>query len=60
MAYQGPSEFDQFYLFPGGGIALGGLVSLLFLRRRAWPVLMGGGFGVGVAYTNCEKSLNEK
>lgn len=56
------SLFDSQHclIITGGGLALGGLVSLLFLRRRGWPVILGGGFGIGVAYTNCEKSLNEK
>ncbi|EAT46271.1 AAEL002526-PA [Aedes aegypti] len=42
----------------GGGLALGTVFSLLFFKRRAWPIIMGSGFGVGVAYTNCERSLN--
>ncbi|KXJ69946.1 MICOS complex subunit Mic10-like [Aedes albopictus] len=44
----------------GGGLALGTVFSLLFFKRRAWPIIMGSGFGVGVAYTNCERSLNSK
>ncbi|XP_058820725.1 MICOS complex subunit MIC10-like [Topomyia yanbarensis] len=44
----------------GGGLALGGVFSLLFFKRRAWPIIMGSGFGIGMAYTNCERSLNSK
>lgn len=44
----------------GGGLALGGVMSLLFFKRRIWPVYVGSGFGIGVAYTNCERSLNTK
>uniref|UniRef100_T1D5Y3 MICOS complex subunit MIC10 n=1 Tax=Psorophora albipes TaxID=869069 RepID=T1D5Y3_9DIPT len=44
----------------GGGLALGSVFSLLFFKRRAWPIIMGSGFGVGMAYTNCERSLNAK
>ncbi|XP_065092528.1 MICOS complex subunit Mic10-like [Ochlerotatus camptorhynchus] len=44
----------------GGGLALGSVFSLLFFKRRAWPIIMGSGFGVGMAYTNCERSLNSK
>ncbi|XP_062537397.1 MICOS complex subunit Mic10-like [Armigeres subalbatus] len=44
----------------GGGLALGSVFSLLFFKRRAWPIIMGSGFGVGIAYTNCERSLNSK
>ncbi|EDS37028.1 conserved hypothetical protein [Culex quinquefasciatus] len=44
----------------GGGLALGSVFSLLFFKRRAWPIIMGSGFGIGVAYTNCERALNGK
>ncbi|XP_055586547.1 MICOS complex subunit Mic10-like [Uranotaenia lowii] len=44
----------------GGGLALGTVFSVLFFKRRAWPIIMGSGFGIGVAYTNCERSLNGK
>lgn len=37
---------------------LGSVFSLVFFKRRAWPIIMGSGFGVGVAYNNCERSLN--
>ncbi|XP_030758858.1 MICOS complex subunit Mic10-like [Sitophilus oryzae] len=42
----------------GGGIVLGSVFSLLFFKRKRWPILMGGGFGIGMAYANCEKDLN--
>lgn len=42
----------------GGGLALGSVFSLLFFKRRRWPIIMGGGFGIGMAYSNCEKDLN--
>lgn len=41
----------------GGGFIVGAVISLLFLRRRMWPILLGTGFGVGVAYKTCEKEL---
>jgi MICOS complex subunit MIC10 len=44
--------------FAGGGLLIGSVLSLVVFKRRSWPILMGGGFGIGVAYTNCEKSLN--
>ncbi|XP_018578444.1 MICOS complex subunit Mic10-like [Anoplophora glabripennis] len=43
----------------GGGLVLGTVFSVLFFKRRRWPILMGGGFGIGMAYSNCEKDLNE-
>ncbi|XP_016993034.1 MICOS complex subunit Mic10 [Drosophila takahashii] len=42
-----------------GGLVIGSVVTLLFFRRRIWPVWLGTGFGVGMAYRGCEKELNE-
>ncbi|XP_028168191.1 MICOS complex subunit MIC10-like [Ostrinia furnacalis] len=44
----------------GGGVLLGALTSVLFLRRRRWPVIAGMGMGIGLAYANCEYELNPK
>lgn len=33
--------------FQGVGLTIGGLVSLLFVKRRLWPVVGGGFFGLG-------------
>lgn len=44
--------------FTGGGLVLGTVFSLLFFKRRRWPIIMGGGFGIGMAYSNCEKDIN--
>ncbi|GAB0090548.1 MICOS complex subunit MIC10 [Sergentomyia squamirostris] len=41
-----------------GGLAVGAVMSLLFFKRRRWPLVMGTGFGIGMAYTRCEKDLN--
>ncbi|XP_032593026.1 MICOS complex subunit Mic10-like [Drosophila grimshawi] len=41
-----------------GGLLIGSVMSLLFFKRRVWPVWLGSGFGVGVAYSTCEKNLN--
>lgn len=45
--------------FVGGGLVIGGVISLLFLKRRAWPLIMGTGLGFGVAFRNCETELNK-
>ncbi|XP_063227911.1 MICOS complex subunit Mic10-like [Bacillus rossius redtenbacheri] len=42
----------------GGGLVVGGIFSLLFFRRKAWPIAMGSGFGLGMAYLNCERAVN--
>lgn len=43
----------------GAGIGIGMVFSLLFFKRRTWPMLVGGGFGMGVGYSNCERDINE-
>ncbi|XP_044732994.1 MICOS complex subunit Mic10-like [Chrysoperla carnea] len=42
----------------GGGILLGSVLTLLFFQRRKWPIFAGAGFGVGMAYANCEREMN--
>lgn len=44
--------------FSGGGILLGSVITLLFFQRRKWPIFAGAGFGVGMAYANCEREMN--
>lgn len=46
------------FWFLGVGLTLGGVFSLFFFKRRAWPLYGGTFFGLGVAYNNCEKALN--
>uniref|UniRef100_A0A224XZQ3 MICOS complex subunit MIC10 n=1 Tax=Panstrongylus lignarius TaxID=156445 RepID=A0A224XZQ3_9HEMI len=41
----------------GGGLLMGGLTSLILFKRKKWPVFVGAGFGVGLAYGNCEREL---
>ncbi|KAI8034084.1 MICOS complex subunit Mic10 [Drosophila gunungcola] len=42
-----------------GGLVIGGVVTVLFFRRRIFPVWLGTGFGMGMAYRGCEKELND-
>ncbi|RKP22419.1 hypothetical protein SYNPS1DRAFT_19383, partial [Syncephalis pseudoplumigaleata] len=38
----------------GIGLGVGIVASVLFFKRRAWPVTLGAGFGIGTAYTECQ------
>ncbi|KAJ1024380.1 hypothetical protein NDA18_004548 [Ustilago nuda] len=42
----------------GIGFSAGVLLSVLLFRRRAFPVWLGTGFGLGSAYTDCQRSFN--
>ncbi|XP_012269477.2 MICOS complex subunit Mic10-like [Athalia rosae] len=50
--------FTDAVLKLGGGVFLGSVFSLLFFRRKRWPIITGAGFGLGMAYSNCEKDIN--
>ncbi|XP_054274202.1 MICOS complex subunit Mic10-like [Macrosteles quadrilineatus] len=42
-----------------GGIGLGLLASVLLFKVKRWPIIFGGGVGLGLAYRNCEQEINE-
>lgn len=37
-----------------GGVAGGIVFSTVFFKRRAWPVILGGGFGIGLGVSSCQ------
>ncbi|KAJ3040281.1 hypothetical protein HK097_002594 [Rhizophlyctis rosea] len=40
------------------GLSVGIGLSFLFFRRRAWPIGLSTGFGLGMAYDECTKSFS--
>lgn len=40
-----------------GGIGVGLLASLAFFGRKPWPITLGGGFGLGMAFGNCQSDF---
>ncbi|KAK6177127.1 MICOS complex subunit Mic10 [Patella vulgata] len=36
------------------GLGLGIVFSVVFFKRRPWPVAFGAGIGLGMAYANCQ------
>ncbi|OWZ62005.1 hypothetical protein AYX15_05834 [Cryptococcus neoformans] len=57
-----PRQFDNcvadLLVNAGLGFGVGVVASVLLFRRRGWPVALSTGFGAGVAYSNCNYSLN--
>jgi len=39
------------------GLGLGIVFSVLFFKRRPWPVIFGTGVGLGMGYANCEHAF---
>ncbi|KAF9505911.1 hypothetical protein BS47DRAFT_1334089 [Hydnum rufescens UP504] len=42
----------------GIGFGIGVMASVIFLRRRGWPVALSTGFGAGMSYADCDRSFN--
>lgn len=41
------------------GVGFGVVFSVLLFKRRAWPAIVGAGFGAGRAYEECNFSLKQ-
>ncbi|KAJ0036616.1 hypothetical protein NQD34_005293 [Periophthalmus magnuspinnatus] len=41
----------------GTGLGLGIVFSVIFFKRHTWPISLGSGAGLGMAYANCQNDL---
>ncbi|CAJ0572366.1 unnamed protein product, partial [Mesorhabditis spiculigera] len=41
-----------------GGVAIGIVVSVAFLKGRTWPIWFGSGVGIGAGWSNCRHDLS--
>ncbi|XP_061730205.1 MICOS complex subunit Mic10-like [Nerophis ophidion] len=39
------------------GLGVGIVFSLIFFKRRTWPVSFGSGLGLGMGYANCQNDF---
>ncbi|KAF8351988.1 hypothetical protein F5887DRAFT_933367 [Amanita rubescens] len=48
----------DFVVKAGVGFGVGVIASVVFFRRRTWPIALATGFGAGAAYADCDRSFN--
>ncbi|KAG6828281.1 hypothetical protein H0H92_008553 [Tricholoma furcatifolium] len=48
----------DFLVKAGVGFSVGVVASVVFFRRRTWPIALSTGFGAGAAYADCDRSFN--
>jgi len=47
------------HIVKGGiGFGVGVVLSVIFFRRRVWPISLPTGFGLGMAYADCDRAFN--
>ncbi|KAL7748132.1 Mitochondrial inner membrane organizing system component [Sorochytrium milnesiophthora] len=42
----------------GAGLSVGVVTSVLLFRKRTWPISLSGGFGLGMAYEQCQRAFD--
>ncbi|CAG8452479.1 7071_t:CDS:2 [Paraglomus brasilianum] len=49
---------SNFLVKSGIGLSVGIVASALLFKRRTWPMALTTGFGIGVAYADCQRTFN--
>ncbi|KAI9219715.1 hypothetical protein BC828DRAFT_385428 [Blastocladiella britannica] len=49
---------SNFVVKVGAAASVGIVTSVILFRKRTWPVALASGFGLGVAYEECQRSFD--
>ncbi|KNE69771.1 hypothetical protein AMAG_14311 [Allomyces macrogynus ATCC 38327] len=49
---------SNFLVKAGAATSVGIVTSVLLFRKKTWPVALAAGFGLGVAYEQCQRSFD--
>jgi len=48
---------SNFLIKTGVGLSVGIVASALIFKKKSWPIALSTGFGIGVAYADCQRTF---